>query len=219
MEEKDEVMVLFQGDSITDFHRNRTDPCDLGGGYPAMVAGELGCKYPEENYFFCNKGVSGDRVVDLLARIKCDMINLKPAYMSILIGVNDVWHELDSKNGVSAEKFETVYNMILDEFIEACPDTKIMILEPFILNGGWTRDKGADSNRYITFRHEVELRAQAAKRVAEKHNLIFVPLQNVFDEAVKKARYSYWLNDGVHPTAMGHNLIKNEWVKAFEQIK
>ena len=96
---------LFQGDSITDAERKREDVNNFGFGYPNIVAS----KYLSENigeYQFINKGISGNRVVDLYARIKCDIINLKPDYMSILIGINDVWHELSSQNGVDNEKQE-----------------------------------------------------------------------------------------------------------------
>ena len=93
-------LVLFQGDSITDCARNREDITSTGVGYVHMVKGQLGCEYPEK-YEFINKGISGNRIVDVYARIKMDIINLKPDYMSLLIGVNGVWHELGGKhNGV-----------------------------------------------------------------------------------------------------------------------
>ena len=62
-------------------------------------------------------------------------------------------------------------------------------------------------------------RAEKAKLIAEKHNLKFVELQSKFDEAAKKAPNEYWLFDGVHPTPMGHGIIKNEWLKAFSEMQ
>ena len=96
-----------------------------------MVAGELGYENPGE-YRFLNRGISGNRSVDLYARIKSDIICLKPDVMSILIGVNDVWHELDSGNGVDGDKYFMIYSLLLKEIKEALPLTKIMILEPFV---------------------------------------------------------------------------------------
>ena len=84
-------LILFQGDSITDAGRNRENDAGTGTGYPTFVKGELGLSNPGE-YEFINRGISGNRIVDLYARIKADIINLKPDYMSILIGVYDVWH-------------------------------------------------------------------------------------------------------------------------------
>lgn len=211
-------LILFQGDSITDCGRNRDDITSTGIGYVHMIKGQVGCEYPGE-YEFINKGISGNRIVDVYARIKMDIINLKPDYMSLLIGVNDVWHEMGgNRNGVSAEKFEKIYDMLLTEIFEALPDIKIMIMEPFVLEGSATTATEEEPERWDYFRTEVPLRAAAAKRIAEKYGLPFVKLQDVFNEACKQAPASYWLRDGVHPTPMGHWLIKNEWMKGFDAL-
>ena len=204
--------ILFQGDSITDAQRNKENEQYRGSGYATLVAGALGFERPNE-FEFLNRGISGNRVTDLISRIKKDIINLTPDYMSILIGINDVWHELACKNGVSEEKFERYYNLLIEDTKEALPNIKIMILEPFVLKGSATEEAWSE------FRSETEKRAAAAKRVAEKNNLLFVPLMEKFDEAAKTAPCSYWLYDGVHPSAMGHELIKREWLKAFSALE
>lgn len=210
--------ILFQGDSITDCRRIREDDSMAGHGYASMVAGELGYKYPGQ-YSYVNRGISGNRIVDVYARIKSDIINLKPDYMSLLIGVNDVWHELGGVcNGVSAEKYEKIYGMLIEEVKEALPEIKIMILEPFVLQGTATISTEEDPNRWNTFQSEVFKRAKSSHQIATKYNLPFVPLQKKFDEACQSAEPSYWLRDGVHPTAMGHNIIMKEWIKAFENM-
>lgn len=210
--------ILFQGDSITDSCRRNEWGNNIGFGYATLVASALGFAEPYQ-YDFINKGVSGNRIVDLYARIKKDIINLKPDYLSILIGVNDVWHEVAEKNGVDAQKFELVYGLLIEELKTALPALKIMILEPFTLPGDVT-DPEDKPGRYASLRKEVELRAEAAKRIAQKHGLVFVPLQKLFDEANATAPVrGSWLWDGVHPTAAGHELIKNEWLKAFELLK
>ena len=203
--------ILFQGDSITDAHRSRENNSNCGIGYPTLVASEIGYEFPNK-YNFLNRGISGDRVVDLYARIKSDIINLKPDIMSILIGVNDVWHEIGWENGVDTAKYEKIYNMLIEEIKSALPEVKIMILEPFVLEGGATREQ------YGCFRSGVEEKAAAARRVAEKNSLKFIPLMKKFDDAYKKAPSGYFLGDGVHPTAMGHELIKREWIKAFKEL-
>lgn len=210
--------ILFQGDSITDCSRNREQISSMGTGYALMVKGQLGCEQPGE-YEFINKGISGNRIVDVYARIKQDIINLKPDYMSLLIGVNDVWHELGGRcNGVSAEKFEKIYDMLIGEVLEALPDLKIMILAPFVLEASATMATEEEPGRWDSFRTEVPLRAAAAERIAKKYGLPFITLQDKFDEACKQAPASYWLVDGVHPTPMGHWIIKNEWLKAFHNL-
>ena len=208
--------ILFQGDSITDALRSREHDFFLGNGYPTLVSARLGFEDPGK-YTFLNRGVSGNRVVDLYARIKIDLINLKPDVLSILIGVNDVWHEEEIKNGVDAAKFERIYDLLLDEVQEALPGVQLIILEPFVLPGSATGNTPEHPTRWEYFRDETPLRAAAAKRAAERHGATFVPLQHLFDEACKLAEPAYWLRDGVHPTAMGHELIAREWMKAFRQ--
>ena len=211
-------LILFQGDSITDCGRNREEITSIGVGYAHMVKGHLGCEYPGK-YEFVNKGISGNRIVDVYARIKADIINLKPDYMSLLIGVNDVWHELGGQhNGIKADKFEMIYDMLIAEVLEALPNVKIVIFEPFVLEGSSTRATEEEPNRWDYFRTEVSLRATAAKRIAEKYNIPFVELQSLFDNACEQAPTSYWLSDGVHPTPMGHWLIKNAWMNAFKEL-
>ena len=206
--------VLFQGDSITDCGRGS----GMGTGYPLLVSAGLGFENPGE-YKFYNRGISGNRVVDVYARIKADILNLKPDYMSILIGVNDVWHELDWNNGVDAEKYERIYEMLISEVKQALPDIKIMILEPFCLKSSATENTETDPNRWNTFSSEVKKRAQKSKAIAEKFGLPFIPLQGLFEEAAKNSDVEYWLFDGVHPTMNGHELIKREWIKTFNTIK
>lgn len=208
------MRILFQGDSITDCYRVKEgDALDLrmGMGYAMLCQAELMCQEPNK-YEIMNRGISGNRINDLYARIKKDIVNLKPDVMSILIGVNDVWHELGEQNGVDADKYFKIYSMLIEEVKEALPDIKIMILEPFAL-----KERGNDAY-WDEFKVEVAKRGEMAKKIAEKFNLPFIPLQEKFDEAAKLAPNAYWLVDGVHPTAAGHFLIKNEWIKAFKNL-
>lgn len=206
--------ILFQGDSITDACRDRNNDRinGMGYSYPNVVAATLGYKYPAE-YKFINRGISGDRIVDVYARIKSDIINLKPDYMSLHIGINDAWHEIAWKNGVDAHKFEKIYTMLLEEIMEALPDIKIFIMLPYVLQGAATEEN------MELFRTETAKRAEAAKRVAEKFGLPYVDLQARFDEMCKKAPADYWLCDGVHPDSPGAGLIADAWIELFEKIK
>ena len=206
------MRILFQGDSITDSSRTKDSDKSIGIGYPLLLKSELGFAEPEK-YEFINRGINGNRIIDIYARIRNDIINLKPDVMSLLIGVNDVWHEFSpSPCGIDAEKFYKLYDMLIEELKEALPDLKIMIMEPFVLKASDTKDN------WETFRSEVEKRAVMSRKIAEKYNLPFIELQKGFDELAKTADASYWLSDGVHPTAMGHQYIKNQWLKTFKTL-
>jgi len=210
-------LILFQGDSITDTGRDFNYDPDMGYGYATMTAGKILVDYPGQ-FRFLNRGISGNRIVDLYARIKRDIINLKPDYVSILIGVNDVWHEYNYQNGVSPEKYEKLYGMLIEELREALPKVKLMLLEPFILPGNKTVSTEEHPDRWEFLHGGVLAQAAAAKRVAEKYALPFIPLQEKF-EHMDAIAPGEWTGDGVHPTAAGHALIQEQWLKAFEELK
>jgi lysophospholipase L1-like esterase len=209
------MKILFYGDSITDAGRDReTDfqPASYGGGYVKYVVEQLlQSGYAKEDLI--NRGISGNRIVDLYARVKMDVWNHKPDVLSILIGVNDVWHEISRENGVELDRWERVYRTMLQETKERLPNIKLIILEPFILEGSATDGE----ERWEKFQAVKEY-AKVAKKLAEDFGAQFVPLQDKFDEACKEAEATYWLEDGVHPTPMGHWIIKNEWMKAFQEM-
>ena len=209
--------ILFQGDSITDCGRSREVLTDVGNGYPYLVRAHYGLEKPGQ-FEIVNRGISGNRSVDVYARIKADIINLKPDYMSILIGVNDVWHELGSQNGVATPKFEKIYTMLIEEVLEALPDIKLMILEPYALPGAATEGVLEDGrDKYTVFRKDTEDKAAACRRVAEKFNIPFVPLQAKLDEMQKAYGTESVSGDGVHPNVTGHLLIARAWMEAFEK--
>lgn len=203
--------ILFQGDSITDAGRVRENPASLGWGYPQFVAGRLGVQQPGV-FRVVNRGVSGNRVVDLYARMKRDILNLRPDVLSILVGVNDVWHELEWQNGVSAPKFQKVYRMLLEEVREALPQTKIVLMEPFVAAGSATRAN------LDCFTREVALRAEAVATLAAEFDLPMIRLQQDLDVMGKNVPEDWWLIDGVHPTAAFHQYLADRWLETFYNL-
>ena len=205
--------ILFQGDSITDVGRNteRGSLVSLGQGYALISAASLGARHPGQ-FQFVNTGISGSRVVDVYARIKADCWNHNPDVISLLIGVNDVWHEVGGKNGVDARRFENVYRMLIEDTLLQLPKVKIMAMEPFILNGS------ACTGLWDYFREETALRGEAVRKVAAEYSLTFLPLQEMFNRAAEQTgNPDLWLGDGVHPTPAGHQLIAEAWLAAFNE--
>ncbi len=206
--------IVLLGDSITDMSRKKeelTGAFSYGNGYPFFVQGELSTAAPTK-YTVYNKGISGNRIVDVYARVKTDCWNLTPDVVSCLIGVNDVWHEIHGKNGVELDRFVRMYEMLLDDTRERFPDVKFIILEPFVL-------KGIATEEWYDQFLEVKEYAKAVKGIAERKGCIFVPLQAKFDELAEKYGDTYWLYDGVHPSVAGSRIIADAWLKAFEQIQ
>lgn len=230
--------ILFQGDSITDCgrYRKETDKkkssvalfrdgklfkkiTALGDGYPALVSAELENSHPGE-FRFVNRGVSGDRITDVYSRIVKDIIKLKPDYMSLLIGVNDVWRNYDSDGtGTGVARFEKIYDILLDELKEEFPELKIIIMGAFVIRGTATDNRKDEPDRYSRFRSDVAEMADIAKKLAEKYGYSFIDLQAAFDEAVKTVQATELSGDGVHPTSKGHQLITEKWLEAFRKAE
>ena len=207
------MKIVMFGDSITDMgHRGDIGSVhSYGDGYPFVVFSKLSEQYPMK-YDIINNGISGNRTVDLYARIKKDVWNLQPDVLSILIGVNDIWHELSRQNGVEIKRFERIYRMIIEDTLEKLPFVKIMLLEPFFLRGTAVEELG-----YEGFTQVFDY-AKVVKKIAEEYQLTFIPLQDKFNEMAKQYGAEYYLYDGVHPSVAGATLIANEWLKAFKEL-
>ena len=207
------MKVLFYGDSITDAGRNYTllhGEEAMGRGYVKYAATGLKERgFAEEDLI--NRGISGNRIVDLYARIKVDCWNHKPDFISILIGVNDVWHELDNQNGVELDRFEKMYRILIEDTKKALPNVKMMLCEPFILEGT------ATSAKWEQFL-EVYKYAEVVQKLAKEYGLYFLPLQETLTKAAANATAAEYLADGVHPAEAGAKLIANEWLKSFDKI-
>lgn len=205
--------ILFQGDSITDSGRSRGRQGQrsgfgggnpLGNGYVYFAAARLMAEMPAYNLKILNRGISGNIVPDLDARWDTDCIELKPNVLSILIGVNDIWHTLDGRYHITKEQYEANYRTLLDRTTETLPGVKLVICEPYVLRYGVVNDNWFPE--FDGFR-------AAAKKMSQEFNAAFVPFQTMFDEAVKDTPPEYWTPDGVHPSTNGAMLMANEWIK------
>jgi lysophospholipase L1-like esterase len=207
-------VVLFQGDSITDAGRSRekadvaNEQPGLGNGYAWLAAAELLVSRPEDDLKVWNRGISGNKVYQLAERWQADCLDLKPNVLSILIGVNDIWHKLNGKYDGTVEVYERDYRALIDRTRKALPKMKLVICEPFVLRCGSVNDKW--------FPEFDQFRA-AAKRVAEANAAVFVPFQSMFDQAVKYAPADHWAKDGVHPSAAGASLMAYNWLQAVNR--
>jgi len=203
-------IILFQGDSITDAGRNKqnegfNNPSSLGSGYAFLISATLLEKYASFELKIYNRGISGNKVFQLADRWDKDCLDLKPDVLSILIGVNDIWHTLNGQYNGTVEKYRNDYIALLERTKAALPSVKLIICEPFAVPGV----KAVDNRWYPEF-YEYQ---KAAREIAERFGAVFVPFQKVFDEAQKRAPGSYWTGDGVHPSLAGAQLMAQAWLK------
>ena len=212
------MKILFFGDSITDAGRNRDNPnmqSGLGYGYVRVIADRLLGEKPD-SHTIINTGISGNRIVDLYARIKTGVWQHEPELISILIGINDIWHEITHKNGVEPERFEKVYRMLIEDTQKKLPNARFILCEPFVLEGTATCATEEMPDRYERFKQVYEY-AEITKRLAKEYGFYFLPLQDKFTEAAKKLGAQYYAPDGVHPNVGGSSLIATEWMKLFNE--
>lgn len=202
--------VLFQGDSITDAGRKRSgnltanEQSFLGNGYASIAATSMLVHHPTSELSISNRGISGNRVVDLAARWDEDCLVLEPDVLSILIGVNDIWHARQGRFEGTVESYERDYDALLERTRSALPKLRLMICEPFVLNCGAVDDSWfPDFDGY----------RQAAQRVAQKHAASWVPFQESFDRALSVAPPEHWAPDGVHPSPSGAALMAQTWLR------
>jgi len=200
--------ILFQGDSITDAGRDKKNQVaneskSLGRGYPSVIGAQLLNDHPDLDLQIHNRGISGNKVPDLDKRWQKDCIDLKPDILSILIGVNDIWHKLNGRYDGTPEVYRDGFAALLERTKKALPDTTLVICEPFVLRCGAVKDNWFP---------EFETRRAFAEKVAKEAGTIWVPFQQEFDKAVAEGtRPEKWAGDGVHPTGEGHNLMAKVW--------
>ncbi len=201
------IKLLFQGDSITDAGRNRDDIHDLGGGYPKYAAGYLAEKYPQVDFEFIDLGISGNQTKDLVERLEADFVDIKPDVISILIGINDVWHHAGDKSWIPDDIFEERYRTVLTA-LKNGTDAKIMIMEPFLIP---VEDK-------LFFREDLAPKIEIIRKLAREFADVYMPTDGLLCSAFIGDEPTSFAEDGVHPTAKGAEFIGKKYVEYISPI-
>ncbi len=209
------MKILFFGDSITDADRNKTPQAspsnNMGQGYAALVHAKLGAEFPEKEYTFCNRGIGGNRLSELYARLEQDVVLEKPDLVSIYVGINDCGFYSVWGLEVDVQRFKNLYHNMINEIRSFLPDVKFMLCEPTFYPAGIRKD---DETHIGDMLPPVR---QAVREVAEEQGIPFVALQDKLTALCEKGNPEYWLWDGIHPTLPGHQLIADEWLSVFHQ--
>lgn len=204
------AVIVFQGDSITDAGRDRkikepNDPAALANAYVGRIAEALLAGPAGAGRKIYNRGISGHRIVDLLGRWKSDTLVFQPDLVSILVGVNDTWHEFINGNGVPVPRYAQLYRMMLEDTRAARPACRLVLCEPFALPGGTFKDE---------WMPELRERMAVVRKLAQDFDATFVPFQAMFEAAMKKFHPRELAADGVHPSALGHQLMAECWLQS-----
>jgi acyl-CoA thioesterase I len=202
-----ETRVLFIGDSITDCGRT-ADPQGLGHGYVRLIFETLLARDPATAPTIINRGISGNCVPDLVGRWDRDVLAHEPDVVSIKIGINDVWRQMDSRGGVLIDDFRRLYDQVLSRTLSALPACKLVLCEPTVF---WPPAVDAERGQAL-----IKPYVQAVNDLAADFAVhAVVPLHDAFNDARAARPDVDWASDGVHPSSAGHMLITHHWLNAI----
>lgn len=198
--------IIFIGDSITEWGREG-DPEDIGTGYVRLIHDYLVTSYPERRFTVLNRGIGGNRITDLANRWERDVLDENPSYVSISIGINDVWRQVDHPDmeQVYPEQFEEIYNDLLTQLKDKTKAV-IILMEPTIIE----EDADSEGNqKLLTYSNIV-------KKLADKYEAIYVPTHEAFIQYLQASSGYQLTIDGVHTNSAGNTLMAKTWIQAFE---
>ncbi len=205
------IKLLFQGDSITDAGRDKRNYHDMGAGYPKYAAELLSENYPDVEFDFINLGIGGNRTDQLFDRLYQDAIQLQPDVISILIGINDVWHRHNfGMIATTDAQIQLNYRTILTE-LRAKTNAKIMMIAPYVLD--------YDNETRQKMRKDLETVLPIIRSLADEFADVYMPLDEIFAEALKTQPESlYYSGDGVHPNENGARFIGEQYAKYIAPV-
>ena len=198
------MKIIFFGDSVTEAGRDLANPSDLGNGYVKFAEAKLRLLYPETRMQFLNRGVGGDRICNLNARLQKDVLDEAPDAIVLQAGINDVWSKFTSSE-VSEDGFRSEYTALLDALTKT--GAKILVLQPFALPIG---DKTRLRPRLNTFNKII-------REIAKAHNVPVIPMDEIFQGATQDIKPTQFSTDGIHPTHRGHRYLADFVVKELKK--
>ena len=203
------MKIVFQGDSITDAGRDKRNYHHMGNGYPKYAAAMIREAFPDADIEIINQGISGNRTDQLFDRLYPDAIAFEPDVVSILIGINDIWHRHGAnKIETTDEQVATNYRAILTR-LKKQTNAKIIMLSPFLL----------DNEEKEAWRVELESIMPIIRSLADEFADAYIPLNELFAEALKtQPEPKFYSADGVHPNANGAEFIGKHYFEAIAPI-
>jgi len=204
--------LVMIGDSITDCQRSRQVGASfseaLGNGYVSYVNGLLTARYPEYCIQVFNKGVSGDTVHELKARWQTDVLDLQPDWLSICIGINDVWQHFDTQYQLESLVSLDEYRLTLDELLRATTPVLngLILMTPYFVI----------PNRSDSMRAMMDLYGEVVRRLATQYQAYLVDTQASFDQALVHLDPAVLAWDLAHLTPAGHMILARAYLRAID---
>ena len=204
--------LLFIGDSITDAGRDPSgNPtpwnlnAGLGRGYVDLVAAHLGVTCPERRVRVINRGLGGNTVRDLAARWQRDVLDLAPDWVSVMIGINDVWRQFDQPLVLEAAVPPDEFARTLDRLVRPASGRRLVLMTPFMV----------EANREDPMRRRMDEYGAIVKRIATKHRALFIDTQAAFDAVLVHTHPMALAWDRIHPNTTGHLILARSFLAAI----
>ena len=196
--------IVLIGDSITDADC-RGSAAPYGNGYVSMVRSFLIARYPELGLTFVNKGIGGNTTRNLADRWEQDVIAERPDWLSVKIGINDVWRAFGSNphEAVPLPEYTATLRDLLDQ-VRTRTDARLILIEPYMIEPDRSRPMRKEMDRY----------GGAVRQLATEYEAVFVPAQHAFDVALAHTTPADWADDQIHPNAPGHAVIALAFLRA-----
>lgn len=220
--------VVFIGDSITDGFWGRHDgkaSVDrdhydknhvYGHSYMANCAAYYQARYPQRNYKFYNRGISGGTLRGMEPRWEEDVLDVNPDVVSVYVGINDANHNPENLDFAA---WEALYRSLLDRTLEHNPNVRFVLCTPFVAPLGAISRKP----QFPAIQSTVEHLAEIVRRLADDYDAALVPFDTEMEKLLRTDRSGncrYWTWDGVHPTYAGHVKFSELWIrKANRQMR
>ena len=200
--------IVFAGDSVTDMGSD--NPVgeglfdNLGRSYVREVENLLSAVYPEVDLRIINSGVGGNTSRDLLKRFGRDVVDLKPDWVSVCIGINDVWRQFDVPAITDLQVMPDEYEQNLEKMILAVKGRVkgIFILSPYYM----------EPNRLDAMRARMDEYVAICRALSEKHGCEFVDFQKLYEDYCSVQHSSRIAWDRVHPNQIGALLMAREFL-------
>ena len=202
------MKILFQGDSVTDACRDRSNPHDLGEGYPKYAAAMLQDAFPDVEFEFVDLGIGGNRTEHLVERLEKDFVAVQPDIVSIMIGINDVWHRHSHHIQNTDEDIERNYRTVLDA-IKSRTKARILIIQPLLMESA--NPGVAELREELTSAHAI------IERLADEYADAYLPLDTILNTETEEEP-AYYTGDGIHPTPNGACYIGETYLKAIAPL-
>lgn len=199
--------ILFIGDSITDCGRSFNNDEDLGLGYVFLAGNLLLGKVPHLHLKVFNRGIGGNKLLDLEKRWETDCLAVNPDILTVFIGINDIWHNRTNGTPIDQEylnDFDRRYRQLLVQMTEQNPAIQLILIQPFVLP--ILEDR-------LAWKNELNLMNQIIANIANDFKAELIPLSDHFEQLLTESDpLEFTVEDGVHPTPVGHGVIANQWL-------